>query len=197
MGLLDDEDEPGWLFDQLPTDEEVLLGILHDTVGDALDDVDAEPLPDEPLDLSAVPRDVHNRVTEVADLVDACYAELFYVEHRTACRRLLADAASADPAIFRRRARADTAAAAVVWLVAKANGTLGQHRGGLTAKAVGEWFGVGSNPGQRAPTLLRAIDAPDQRYAGVHLGSSRYLVSGHRSWVVETRERYGAGGAGR
>jgi hypothetical protein len=185
MGVLDD----------LPSYDEQMLEVLRDTVGDAaLDDLDATPLPDGPLDLSRVPQDVRDKVTEVADLVDACCAELLDLEHRTACRRLLSDVAAADPGIFRRRGRAETAAAAVVWIVVKANHGFSQRHGGLTATALGDWFGLGSNPGQRAPTLLRAINAPDQRYADIRLGTPRYLVAARRRSIVEMRDRYGRHG---
>ena len=180
------------VLDELPSYEEQMLDVLRDTVGaDALDDLDISPLADEPLDLSQVPPDVHDRVTDVADLVDGCCAELLDVEHRTACRRLLGDVAAADPSIFRRRGRPETAAAAIVWIVAKANRAFSQRPGGLTAKAVGEWFGVGSNPGQRAPTLLKAIDAPGRYFADVRLGTPRYLVADRRREIAETRDRYG------
>jgi hypothetical protein len=181
MGVLDD----------LPSYEDQMLDALRDAVGaDALDDLDTSPLADEPLDLSQVPPDVHDRVNDVAELVDACCAELLDVEHRTACRRLLGDVAAADPSIFRRRGRPETAAAAIVWIVAKANRALSQRPGGLTAKAVGEWFDVGSNPGQRAPTLLKAIDAPGRYFADVRLGTPRYLVADRRRGIAETRDRY-------
>ncbi len=181
MGVLDD----------LPSYDMQMLDILREVVGaDALDDLNTSPLPDEPLDLSPIPPDVHDKVTDVADLVDACCGELLDTEHRTACRRLLGDIAVADPAIFRRRGRAETAAAAIVWIVVKANHGFSQRPGGLTAKAVGEWFGVGNTPGQRAPTLLQAIDAPRRYYADVRLGSPRYLVADRRRGIVETRDRY-------
>jgi hypothetical protein len=175
----------------LPSFDEQMLDVLRETVGDAaLDDLDATPLPDEPLDLSGVPQDIRDKVTEVADLVDACCAEFFDVEHRTACRRLLGDVVAAEPGIFRRRGRADTAAAAIVWIVVKANHGFRQRDGGPTATALGEWFGLGSNPGQRAPTLLRAINVPGQRYADIRLGTPRYLVADRRHSIIETRDRY-------
>ena len=59
---------------------------------------------------------------EVLERVDDCCTALLDLEYRTAARRLLAALATADPDIFRRRARADTAAAAVCWIVGRANG---------------------------------------------------------------------------
>src|SRR6185312_6583742 len=103
---------------------EIMLAGLRRAVGGeaALDALDAEPLPEEPFGWKNIPTDDHERVGEVLTLVDRCCAELLDDEYRTACHRLLADAAAADPNIFRRRGRAETAAAAVCWIVGKANG---------------------------------------------------------------------------
>lgn len=136
-----------------------------------------------------MPEDVRDRVDEVARLVDACCEELLDIEHRIACRRLLADVAVAEPDIFRRRARAATAA--LVWIVVKANHGFSQREGWLTAKAINVWFAVGGSPGQRAPTLLRAIDArTEPSSADLRLGTPRYLVADRRRWIVEMRDRY-------
>ncbi|MBW3601149.1 MAG: hypothetical protein KY434_00410 [Actinobacteria bacterium] len=191
MGALDEEGALSpWILGDIPSYEEQMRDLLREAVGDAaLRDLDAAPLPDEPLDLSGVAEDVHGKVAEVADLVDACCLEFLDVEHRTACRRLLRDVAVAQPGILRRRGRAETAAAAIVWIVVKANRGFSQREGGLTAKALGEWLGVGSSPGQRAPTLLRAIDAPARRYPDMSLGTPRYLVADRRRWIIEMRDR--------
>ncbi|MGI8874315.1 MAG: DUF6398 domain-containing protein [Egibacteraceae bacterium] len=176
-----------------PSYEEQMLETLRAAVGgnDALRDLDVARLPDEPLDLDAVPSDIRARVAEVAALTDGCCDDLLDVEHRTACRRLLADAAAGNPDVFRRRGRADTAAAATVWIVLHGNDGFSQRPGGLTAKAVGEWFGV-SNAGQRAPTLLKAIDAPGPSPSASRLGTPRYLVADRRRTIVERRDRAGA-----
>ena len=102
---------------------EIMLDALRRAVGgeQALDRLDADPLPDEDFDWADVPADIHDRVAEVLGLVDRFCAERLDAEFRTACRRLLARAAGTDPAIFRRRGRADTAAAAVCWVIGKAN----------------------------------------------------------------------------
>ncbi|CAN5359401.1 hypothetical protein BH20ACT9_BH20ACT9_00660 [soil metagenome] len=192
MGVLGEEgDALLSVLEDIPSHEGQVLGFLREAVGDAaLRDLDAAPLPDDPLDLSGVAEDVHGKVAEVADLVDACCGELLDVEHRTACRRFLRDVAVAEPGIFRRRGRAETAAAAIVWIVVKANQGFSQREGGLTAKALGEWFGLGGSPGQRAPTLLQAIGAPAPRYSDMCLGTPRYLVADRRRWIIEMRDRY-------
>ncbi|MDP9134055.1 MAG: DUF6398 domain-containing protein, partial [Actinomycetota bacterium] len=96
---------------------EIMLETLSDAVGgeDALAGLGTDPLPDEPFAWDLVAPDVHARVGEVLDLVERCCTELLDDEYRTACRRLLADVAAGDPEIFRRRGRAQTAAAAVCW----------------------------------------------------------------------------------
>jgi len=170
-------------------------GIRPSLIGDvggeeALDSLTTEPLPDEPLDLSAVPEDVRERVARIAARLDACCDELFDVEHRTACRRLLTDVAAGDPEIFRRRSRDDTAAAAIAWLIGKANDSVASHRSGLTAKALLAWFGVAGSVSQRAEPMLRAIDAPPSGGPTIRLGSPRYLVSTKREQIADLRERW-------
>lgn len=199
MGVLDkeDSDAPLWILDDIPSYEEQMLELLRETVGQvAPRDLDAAPLPDDPLDLSEVAEDVHGNVAGLAHLVDACCGELLDVEYRTACRRLLRDVAAAEPGIFRRRGRAETAAAAIVWIVVKANHSFSQREGGLTAKALGEWFGTAGSPGQPAPMLLQAIGAPGPRYSDMRLGTPRYLVADRRRWIIEMRDRYERRGQG-
>ena len=119
LGVFDDGD-PDELDESLG---EIMLDSLRRVVGGAaaLDALDTEPLPDEPFAWEPIPPDVHGRVGEVLDLVERCCTDLLDEQYRTACRRLLADAAAGDPEIFRRRGRANTAAAAVCWIVGKTN----------------------------------------------------------------------------
>lgn len=194
MGMLEDDD---LLFGDGPLDDgEMLLAHLRDQVGgaDALAALDTDPLPDEPLDLDGVAVDLRERVREIAGLADAGCDALLDVECRTACRRLLADVAAAEPQVFRRRGRADTAAAAIVWTVARANNRLSARAGGLTATALGEWFGV-ADPAQRATTMLKALDVPDATRYSLSLGTVRYLTSARREAIVETRDRHTGPGA--
>lgn len=166
---------------------------LAERVGgeDALATLDTEPLPDEQLDLGEVPDDVHARVRAVAALTDACCDDLLDREHRTACRRLMADVAAGDPAIFRRRSRDDRAAAALAWIVCSANDTLDPSGGGLTATELVGWFGVDGSVSQRAATMLRAVGVHDQRGSDVALGTTRYLVADSRATIIERRDRLG------
>ncbi len=168
----------------------IMRATLVRAVGDeqTLETLDDVPLPDEPFDWSGIPDDVHDAVDAMRVGCDDCCNALFDVEIRTACRRVLARVAAGDPTVFRRKARADTGAAAVCWIVAKANERLSYS--GLTAKELGEWFGVGSNPGARAPTFLKAGGWAPQRYGGMDLGSPAYLTGPRRRQLIELRERY-------
>ena len=198
QGLLDEglpDEGLGFTFDEhgMP----VAMGsgmrrLLVDDVGseEALESLSTEPLPNEPLDLSDVPEDIRPRVVSIAGLVDTCCDELLDVEHRTACRRLLANVASGDPAIFRRRSRDDTAAAAIAWVIGKANDSVASYRSDLTAKELLAWFGVSGSVSQRAETMLKAIDVPTRYGVGVHLGTPKYLVSAKRERIIDLRERW-------
>ena len=154
---------------------------------DALRELDDVPLPDEPFDWDRVPDDVHARVAEVLALVDRGCDTLFDVEHRTAARRLLAAVAAADPAIFRRRGRSDTAAAAVCWIVGKANGTFESRR--LSVKELLAYFGVSANtPTQRGRPMLTALGGELLPWGEVVLGSPDYLTSTRRRELVRMRD---------
>lgn len=120
-----------------------ILGRLAEAVGgeEALRDLSTDPLPDEPLDWNPVPEDVRDRVGEVLGLLDRCAGELFDVEFRTAVRRLLADIVAADAVMFRRGGRADTAAAAIAWIVGKANQLFDSHGDGLSIGDLTDPFG--------------------------------------------------------
>jgi hypothetical protein len=169
---------------------ELMRETLVRAVGDehALETLDDAPLPDEAFDWSGIPADVRGAVEAVVDRCDGCCDSLFDVEMRTACRRVLARVASGDPNVFRRKGKPETAAAAVCWITAKANERLSYH--GLTATELGEWFGVGSNPGARAHTLLKAGGWQPQRYRWMDLASPAYLTGPRRRRLIELRKRY-------
>lgn len=166
---------------------------LAEAVGgeDALAELDDDPLPDEPIDLSRVPEDLHPRVLEIASLADACCDELLDAEHRTAARRLLADVAAGDPAIFRRRSRNETAAAAIVWLVVKVNDAPGGLGRQLTAKELLAWFGLTGSVSQRAQTMVAALGGRRWSSYGSSLGTPRYLTAAQRRWIIDRRGAYG------
>jgi Domain of unknown function (DUF6398) len=185
---------------ELPEPHEVMLDGLAGVVGgrQALTDLDTEPLPPEDFAWDPIPADVRERVGEVLDLVDGCCDALLDEEYRTACRRLLARAAAADPAIFRRRSRADTAAAAVCWVIGKANDLFDpRSEPYFPVKTLATHFGLGQGSfSQRSEPFLRAVGVnPHERYGTMELGSPDYLTSTHRAELVADRDRYRALGS--
>lgn len=173
--------------------EDLMLDALAEQVGgsDALYALDVAPLPDEAFAWDRIDDDIADRVADVLALTDGCCDEVLDVEYRTACRRLLADVAAADPQVFRRRGRTDTAAAAIAWVVGKANRVFDTHRTGVAVADVVGWFGVAGSPSQRAATMLKALGIDADSY-GMDLGTPRYLVSAHRRELVRRRDRLSA-----
>lgn len=182
--------------DLLPRRDErqALLGLLAEAVGgrQTLATLDADPLPDEPLDLHAVPVEVRDRVAAVAELVDRCCQTLFDPELRSACRRLLLDVAMADPDIFGPEVGAEATAATVVWAVAKANHRLSSPGDDPPGGGLGGWFGLeGVAPSSSRTTALLAALGITSRVAvrdGL-LGSPRYLVADRRRQLIASRDR--------
>ncbi|HEX9888896.1 MAG TPA: DUF6398 domain-containing protein, partial [Nitriliruptorales bacterium] len=167
MGLLDEDGGDGGYGALLPGGglhavlwQQRTLERLEEEVGGAeqLDELDTSPLPDEPFDRSALPdhpTDVQlaQRIDDILELLDGACERFFDVEHRTACRRLLADVLARSPEALG-RGRTDTAAAALVWLVARANDSFQSRTGGLAVGEVAEWFGLAAVSSQRATTFL-------------------------------------------
>ena len=173
--------------------EDWMLESLDAQVGgrDALTDLDDAPLPDEPFDWTAIAADVHPAVAEVLALVDAGCEQLFDVEARTACRRLLRRAAVGDPNVFRRRAKAETAAAAICWAVGTANGLffVRSSHTQVLVRDVQAFFGIGGSPSQRASTLLRAAGIAQKGLGAVALGTPDLLVGPFRRQLITRRDR--------
>jgi hypothetical protein len=110
-----------------------------------LERLDDDPLPDKPFWWEGIPDDVTARVHEVLVLIDRCCEEMLDFEYRTACRRVLARVASQGPEVFRRKGRAETAAAALVWTVGKANDLFEQRTGGMQVTDLMNHFGLGKS----------------------------------------------------
>lgn len=184
LGVGGEFDEPYWYL-------EMELESLARQVGGAeqLDQLNTVPLPDEPFDWSGIPDDVAPRVAEVLELADGCCDALLDVEYRTVARRVLARVASTGPAVFRRKARADTAAAAVVWIAGKANGQCELVAGPLRLRSadIVRHFDIKSSPSQRAEVMLRAGDFPGRHY-DVELGSADYLTAERRQEIIRRRD---------
>lgn len=172
--------------------EQSMLDWLALDVGDRiqLDQLDDNPLPDEPFRWVGIPDDATARVQQVLALADRCCEEMLDFEYRTACRRVLARVASTDPEIFRRKGRAETAAAALVWIVGKANDLFELRTGGMQVRDLMSHFGLGQGSvSQRAATMLRAGGFHDDTYY-VRLGSPDYLVAARRRRIIKMRNGY-------
>lgn len=196
-----DEDDVEDLEDDLEDDlfhdpARFLRETLSRAVGgdDALATLDDLALPDEPFAWDGIADDIAPKVAEVLAVCDRCCDELLDVEYRTACRRFLARAARGGPHVFRRRGRADTAAAAVCWTVGKANELFSPSGGGMYAKDLLAHFGLAQGSvSQRAATLMKAAGI-EGRYGyypawDVALGDPGLLVSGRRRRIMERRDR--------
>ena len=170
-----------------------MLQLLREAAGsdDALRTLDDRPLPDEDFDWAGVPDDVHDKVAEVLQLTDACCDELLDVEHRTACRRLLARVASGDPAVFRRRASSATAAAAICWIVGKDNDLFRTGYGGMLVKDLMAHFGLAQGGvSQRAETLMKAAGYDPYAALGPATRRPGPARLARRRRMIELRDEY-------
>lgn len=161
---------------------------------EALEALDAEPLPAEAFDWSSVPAAHRARVEQILALVDDTCRAWFDHEHRTACRRLLARVAG-EPWIIARRGKVETIAGAIVWTIASFNGTTGRRRqGGRVVPATWIAGHLGLSSASAFPT--RSIDICVA--AGIHLhrggphpvGEPGLIVSQRRRHAIWLREKY-------
>lgn len=159
---------------------------------EALAQVDATPLPDEPLSLDGIAADITDRVAEAGRYADDACDTLLGAETKTVTRRLLHDIAVADPAIFR-RGRMDTIAAALCWIAMvndNGNPVFSRHTR-IPVKDMTNHFGLTATPTQRAKPMLEALGLPPGTSSPFDLGSPRYLTSTARAEIIDARERYG------
>ncbi len=158
----------------------------------ALDVLHNRPLPDEAFRWEGIPEDVHPTVADVLERCDPFCDRWLDVEHRTAVRRLLAMVAAEDPGVFRGSGRVDTAAAALCWIVGKANGVFDQGWGGhgsMLVKDLMGWFGLTGSPSNRAARMLRAVGVEDRWFTIWNaLGHADLLVSLERAAILTHRE---------
>lgn len=172
---------------------EIMLESLDRQVGGRaeLQRLTDEPLPDEPFDWADVPADLHGAVRQTLEACDQCADDLLDVEHRTAMRRFLSRAAVADPALFRRRASKTRGAAAIAWVICRANDTVGAYWSGLSVQDLLAWFDVKGSVSQRAEPLLRAngVD-PHHLFGTMALGTPDLLTSKKRRDIIAQRGRW-------
>lgn len=156
----------------------------------AAKELEVTPLPDEPFEWAGIPDEIRPTVAQVLELCDQGCDALLDVEYRTAARRFLALAARGDPSVFARRARPETAAAAICWIIAKNNQLIALHE--LEAKSINAHFGITGSSSQRANTLLAAAGYdPYQFVHDIFLGDPDLLASTHRRRLVAKRDQLG------
>lgn len=154
---------------------------------EALDDLDTRPLPSETLDETGVPTDILPRVRRTAELATASAEDYFDdPEIGTVALRVLTRVAAADPAIFRRRSRDETGAAAICWIAAKNNGWFSES--GDTVQAFMQSMGLNGSPRQRAEPMLRALEVAPDPYFDVALGDPELMTSARRTVIIEARD---------
>ena len=172
---------------------EFMLQRLGRAVGGRMQlmNLEVQPLPDEPFEWAGIPEDVHSVVQEIVDYCDRCAEEILDVEHRTAMRRFLNRAAVGDPATFRRKASTARGAAAVAWVVCRANDTVGVYGSSLSVQELLASFGVKGSVSQRAEPFLRAngVD-PQGLYGSMDLGAPDLLTSKRRADIIVRRDRW-------
>lgn len=169
---------------------EIMLDQLAKRAGDwnALEQLDAVPLPDEPMDWTAIGDAIRPAVAEVLEHLDAFGAELESVEYRTAFRRALARAARGDPDVFTRKGSRPGLAAAIAWVVGKGNELFDS----VSVGDMNEWFGLrrGYSVQQRGQTVRRAmgLDPYDMAWAP-YIGAD-LLVASVREDILRLTDYY-------
>lgn len=154
----------------------------------ALEQLRTAPLPDEAFQHDDLSPDLFGRLDAIVALTDEFCDTFCGVEYRTAVRRLLHDVASGNPDIFRRTSKDATAAAAVCWIIGKANDSFTQQYGGIQVQDLMRHFGLTGSVGQRANTMVKALDI--QPSDPTILGTARYLTGSTRARLSDLRDRY-------
>ena len=158
---------------------------------DLLTSLDDVPLPDEDFRWDGVPEDIVARVEEVLSLVDECCVVMLDVEYRTACRRLLARVSSRGPHVFRRNAKPEMSAAAVVWMIGRVNDVFNPYQKEFKVKTLMSYFGLNGSASTRAKAMLEAAEIDTDAY-DLALGSPDYLVAARRRRIIVSHNRYRA-----
>ena len=163
----------------------IALGWLFDAVGgpEALMSLDDAPLPDREFSWVDIAPDVVERVTEVLALCDQFCIDKLDIEYRSACRTFLERVARGDPAIFRRKASSNTAAAAICWTIGKVNELFTSR--GMRVMDLTAYFAISQGGvSQRAETMIRAAGYERADEPGViNLGDLDLLVSARRAQI--------------
>lgn len=121
---------------------------------DALEQLDADPLPADPLCIEAF-GGAQRALLDDVEVLLGTPTSLYDSEHVDIAHRILERIAVNKPELLE-RGPADRLAAAVMWLVLRGNGALHQRRGGVSAKYLWAHFGV-SNASDRGRSMYRHL----------------------------------------
>ncbi len=184
-----------------PPGHELQLVWLATVVGgpEALGTLTDDPLPEEDLAIDEVPVHCRVRVGSVDRRMCEPVLELMGAEALTAARRVLVRLARESPGAIGRTERDETAAAAVLWAVARGNDLAGQGRP-LRAIVVQQAFGLRSSPSSRALSYAHAVGGGPSGFAWngyygvqspdvVPLADPGFLLSSFRARLVAARDR--------
>lgn len=149
--------------------------------------LDAQPLPDEPFDRSAVAPAAAGAVDEVLTLIDDACSELVDPELRIAARRLTARVAAGDAAALVDQPNRAVSAAVLVWLVARGNGAFGHGRARVMDLMAHLGLRQASPAGWAKPYLRAAGLREHGRRGRVTLGPE-LLTSDYRRSIIELRD---------
>ena len=195
----DDFDDLGGWSREAELDVDGMVAEFHRRLGEdmggpeAIARLDAEPLPDEPFDWSAVPESLRAAVGEVLENIDQACDAVLDDEMRTISRRLLARLVTTDPSAFSRSLNYDRLAAGIVAVACVDNGVL-RHSRSVYAP-FGPELGIDSQKGlaqamgvpphvvsQRLSTVRRSLGLPPRAFDAELAHSSK------RSWYLRQYE---------
>lgn len=164
---------------------------------EALRNLDDTPLPAESYDevaagVSFAP-DAIVKVQEIAALIQTTGARYFNdPELVTVALRLLVRTALADPAIYRRRSKSESAACSLCWIAAQNNEWFDGHRDkSRSVKALTAAFGVKSPPQDRAATMLHSLGVSTLSASEVVIGDAALLTAAMRAGLIVDRDAIG------
>lgn len=180
-----------------PAKHEQILSWLSLLVGgeEHLTALDARALPSEDLDLAGLPDDCREQLASINRELGRVTELVLGPEVRTAARRLLVRAITAQPSLLRGVANDEILACAALTAVAKANDLVGPGRV-VPVALLRTLFNLRSAPNDKVQTLTRAVAPQTAFLAGWErpildvpiLGSTDFLVGAFRAAVITARD---------
>ncbi|MGO0577542.1 hypothetical protein [Ornithinimicrobium panacihumi] len=153
-----------------------------------LEDLDDDPLPDEPRSL---PEDLPDRVRDhleaALELAEPVAMEVGGTEARTALRRMTRKLCEADPRLFSRAKVVGRTAGALLWVMTGINELAG-YRGEMSVGDLLERVGVSGTVADRGNLLLHSLGWRDRDDASYRVLHPELTVSSKRAGVIRARD---------